>query len=489
MTLLTVRIPVARACLLAVLSCCFVLTGCTDGGERVEAPEATGPTRETPGAGAGGSITPQPIPPGYDFPAEREVLQAYADAYDVAAMRTHSWHVWAGMTTDSSSSLHGEPLPIWETWCGTDETFDKTCGTLTRPSRQFIQPRQVDHPALASGPDTAGEIAVVSFNKFNPSMAGFVATLHPGPGGVEYDYSGQTPGKTIQDLNAAWPAGTPTADRKIVDTPYVPPSPGQQGVAAMELKPVFFLVKGSGGLTPVPFWQGASVSTKPSVPTPETWTTCVLFDPSQPAYEQGYQLRAATQAEIDQAVPASGLACDSGSYKYSPLGQIYHFEMDAAEAAAFTKAQGDSQGITAEAGDFAVLVAMHVNTKEIVNWTWQTFWWQAGENAPNDFPGGIANQTSDVQDEWTQYAMCSNYLQTQGVNSTQMDVCFNPYLETAFGVQGGLQSNCMSCHGQAIVGGSPGYPKTYDTPIEFNSGPYYAEATSTDFSWAIQEHN
>ena len=43
----------------------------------------------------------------------------------------------------------------------------------------------------------------------------------------------------------------------------------------------------------------------------------------------------------------------------------------------------------------------------------------------------------------------------------------------------------MSCHGQAIVGGKPGYPQSYTSPIDFNSGPYYANATSTDFSWAI----
>ena len=26
-------------------------------------------------------------------------------------------------------------------------------------------------------------------------------------------------------------------------------------------------------------------------------------------------------------------------------------------------------------GDFAILVAMHVATREVPNWTWQTFWW------------------------------------------------------------------------------------------------------------------
>ncbi len=97
--------------------------------------------------------------------------------------------------------------------------------------------------------------------------------------------------------------------------------------------------------------------------------------------------------------------------------------------------------------------------------------------------------TDNVKQEWRNYSMCANYLQTKGVSSTEMDICYNPYLETAFGVEAGLESNCMSCHGRAIVGGKSGYPKDYKKPIDFNHGPYYENATSTDFSWAIADSN
>ena len=384
------------------------------------------------------------------------------------------------MTTDSNSSYNGQVLPIWDTWCGSEEVFTKTCRERPTPFRKFESPNQVDHSIPAAA------VQVLSFNKFNPSMAEFTQTPHPGPGNLDYDYTGQTTPDVVT-LNDNWPAGTPTPNRKIVETPYSPPTADQQGVAAIETKPVFLLVK-QDGLTPIPFWQGPQASTDPSTPTPATWTTCVLFDPSQPAWQTGFQLRDATPEEIAGAVADPALKCQN--YSYAPLGQIYRIKLDADEAAAWNLIKSQSppdapQQLTATAGDFAVLVAMHVNTKEIIDWTWQTFWWQAGENAPNNDPGGVENMTTNVEREWRNYAMCANYLQTKGEGSNEMDICFNPYLETAFGVDGGLKSNCMSCHGQAIVGGTPGYPTSFTSPIDFNNGPYYEKATSTDFSWAI----
>ncbi len=465
-----------------------LLLGCGgggEGGEQVNPPPASS------------SVTPQPIPPGFDFPGDRPVVQGWADANDVQQIRTHSWNLWAGMTADSTSSYQGSVLPIWETWCGTAEVFSKTCGPRAKPFRTFEAPRQIVHvnlrPELAAGSQPL-PAQVVSFNKFNPSMATFIMTPHPGPGGVDYDYTGQNKAANVAALNMNWPAGTPEADRKIAESPYMPDTPNQRGFAAMETKPVFQLVKSSGGLTPVPIWQGSADSIDPGTPTPGTWKTCVLFDPAKPEYDPALQLRDATPQEIAAKIPVppfdaktqSGLSCQA--YKYAPLGAIYHFALDATDAAAFNAAQADTQGLTASAGDFAVLVAMHVSTKETVDWTWQTYFWAGGLNPPESFPGGFENQTSKVEKEWRNYAMCANYLQTLGSGSSVMDVCFNPYLETAFG-QAGLTSNCMSCHGQAIVGGSPNYPANYDNPVVFNSGPYFENATTTDFSWAIQQKN
>ena len=70
----------------------------------------TQPIKEADDVEGTGKIVPQPIPPGFDFPAERSTVQAWADGYEVEKIRTHAWNVWAGMTEDSASSHDGQLL-------------------------------------------------------------------------------------------------------------------------------------------------------------------------------------------------------------------------------------------------------------------------------------------------------------------------------------------------------------------------------------------
>ena len=409
-----------------------------------------------------------------------------------------AWDLWGGMTADTDQIWEGDRLPVWETWCGTDETFNKTCDSQQRPSRGFKQAAQLSHSVPLGG---EAALRLVTFNKFNPSMAGFLAEMHAGPGG-EYDY---TLKDSLSSLNQAWPAGTPVANRKIQETPYV------EGVtAAIETKPVMFLVK-QDQLTPVPLWQGPQDSVparQPSQgnncvdvtdgnsanavnchPDPTTWLTCVLVDPNLPGAPADAIPVPATAQQIEGAVRNPELACES--FLYIPISTIYHTRLDASEAAAFNRVQQEA-GIQASAGDYSVLTAMHVNTKEIINWTWQTYWWQPGGDAPNDYPGNKGGMTDQVRNEWRNYAMCTAYNQTQGTTSSDIQICFNPFLETSSGIPDGLQSNCMSCHGTGTVGTMAderlpllSYPSRYTTPIDFNNDPIFAPYTRTDFSWAI----
>lgn len=200
-------------------------------------------------------------------------------------------------------------------------------------------------------------------------------------------------------------------------------------------------------------------------------------------------------------VPSAGLSCDKTKYLNAPLATIYSFQMDAADAAAWNglvNTSGDGgQELLAAKGDYGVLVGMHVNSKAIVNWTWQTFWWQPGGDTPNNFPGSKQGMTNNVAGAWRNHASCTAWHQTKGKQSKEMVVCFNPYLETSTFIPAGQTSNCMSCHGTATVGSplTPGvpppslpqlpYPTAYTQPIDFHNDPRYANFTRTDFSWAI----
>jgi len=427
-------------------------------------------------------ITPKPIPPGYGFPTDEKVIDHWVATADQAKIREHAWQLWAGMAADSGESFQGAALPIWETWYGTEEIFPASgTGGVTAaasllapdraPPRDFISPNQFHHLARLKGlADANGpsDIQVVSFNKFDPAAADFIVRPHAGPQDAVYFYNTQA---SLDALNAAWPAKATGQVRGIENFPKT----------AIETKPVMGLVSATG-LTPQPLWQGLAGATNKVNPTSNTWTTCVLIDPKGTG-----PVRAATAAEIAAANPSTGLACTT--YLYGPLSLFYSFAMNAAEAAAFNKAR---QTMSAKAGDYAVLLAMHVNTKEIANWTWQTFYWQPGADTPDHFPGSKEGQPSDLKAPWNNYASCNAYSQLRRPSANSevvaMTVCFNPYLETSSGIPSGITSNCMSCHGVALVPSSDAnYPPDYRRPIDFFHSPIYftTSRTHTDFSWAV----
>ncbi len=488
----------------ALLPAALLLAACNK-----EAPPPAAP--ETPAAAAPAPVAPvKPvdIPAGYGYPGNRDEFQAWADTWQIDNITTAAWNLWAGMTSDSGQVWEGANLPVWETWCGISEAFSKEgCAAgLTRPSRGFQPASQIGHGARKAGLQIAADTNVVSFNKFNPSMAAYLAAMHPGPGGAQYSYTSM---QNQVDLNAAWPQGTPVGDRKVVDAPYQPDQGDQIGFSAMETKPVIFVVKATG-LTPMPLWQGTQQSTTPANATPETWFTCVLLDPANKGGPDTAPV-AATPEQIAQAVPSPALACKN--YLYAPLSTIYNFRMDQADADNWNRNlanNGDQgQGLKAAAGDFGVLAGMHVNSKTIVNWTWETYWWQPGDDAPDNFPGSKQGMTANVKGPWRNYAMCTAWNQTKGNQSTEMVVCFNPFLETSSGIPAGQTSNCVSCHGTATFGaaavsGKPpvnaattmNYPASYAAPIDFTSNACtqstppgsqtcFADFTKTDFSWAI----
>jgi hypothetical protein len=484
---------------LLVLPAALLLAACNR-----EAPPAPGPTPEPPApAPVAAGIKPVDVPAGFGYPGDRSEFQLWSDEWKIDEITTAAWNLWAGMTSDSGQRWSGNALPVWETWCGTEEVFGTGCTGLTRPSRGFDDPSQLTHGAAQTAQQVPADTQVVSFNKFNPSMAAYFAASHSGPGGANYSYTSM---QDLANLNAAWPAGTQIADREVEGAPYQPDQGDTVGHTGIETKPMMMLVKATG-LTPVPLWMGPENSTTPAHPDPSTWQVCVLVDPGPNApTDPATPPVPATAEQIAQvgANLTSSLSCDPAKYLYVPLAAVYHFKLDADEATDWNNIDGPAQnpvdgaqGLNAAAGDYAVLVGMHVTTKATENWIWQTFWWQPGADAPNAFPGSKLGMTDNVVGVWRNYAMCTAWNQTKGNNSREMVVCFNPHLETFSFIPSGLSSNCMSCHGTAtfgspLVAGSPptlprlNYPADYKTPIDLDNDPRFATFTRTDFSWAMQ---
>lgn len=440
-----------------------------------------GPKTQTEGrvgAQASGVVTPVPLPDSPTFPVPTATINAWIAAGDTAAIRGHAWDLWQGMSAASGQTFNGQMLPIWETWAGPNDVFPTNqaavaAGTngvtlearLAKPRviRNFAAPLQFHHAkgVKLGALGTFGNSDVTADNKFNPQAATFIDAPQPGPNGGTYAYNTQA---GLNKLNASWPTGTTPQNRGVNEFP----------IRAIETKPVFGTVK-AAGLTIQPLWQGPSASTNPTNPTQSTWTSCMLISPTGTG-----PIRPATPAEI-ASVSTQGTACKT--FQWAPLSTFYAVRLSASEAKNFAAATGK----TVAEGDFAVLLAMHVNTKEIPFWTWQTFWWQPGGDTPNGFPGSKQGQPATLTGPWTNYAACTAYDQTTTPGSTTMQVCFNPYLETSPGIPAGITSNCMSCHGVAVVGNDQPYPADYKKPIAFFTDPNYftTQTTHTDFSWAV----
>ncbi|MCC8958754.1 hypothetical protein H8B02_36665 [Bradyrhizobium sp. Pear77] len=419
------------------------------------------------------NIRPEPLglPPA-EFPLASSVIDGHVAANDTAALRAHAWKLWAGLTARSTQSYRGQPLPIWETWLSEVEAFSTLAAPAAAGEERILRPfsplRQLRHEFLNAPQGLSLQLAtdadrtrLLAFVKLSPDAAGFVAAQHPMPdnsgGTVRYNRRAD-----LLKLNNYFDkVGAEVADRKILDFP----------AAAVDLKIVFLPVKAKG-LTAIPIWDEPGSSSNPNNPTVDTWTKCVAVDPTN---------NGSGQTKID----CNGTQIDA---QVVGIDRFYAIELDSARAAVVSASLGLSGPAALEAGDYQVAVAMHVTTKEIANWTWQTFWWQDGKDPPNKFPGSVDDMpdSNTVVGPWRNYAMCiaDSIVVPANDRNGKPIVCFNPYLEP--GLSEGTSSNCMSCHARATVPGVP-YPLTYRPNGWIDPGDQlFAGQTKTDFVWAMQ---
>ena len=163
---------------------------------------------------------------------------------------------------------------------------------------------------------------------------------------------------------------------------------------------------------------------------------------------------------------------------------------------------------------------MHVTSREVKRWTWQTYWWEANPDKP------FAPSTQEIADAKPaqlkgaprHYSMAVAYQMLQpaqpltgGVNKGTPLFAFNPYLEAGFDpsvfqvfhpiqtptgllkTEYGMQTNCMTCHMLAQFNPKPGYyknPNNRETPYAADfyldlDDPLFNGVLKLDFAWSI----
>ena len=354
------------------------------------------------------------------------------------AIRKHSWLVFAGLT---QKTAQGEAL--WETWYSGDETFSSNPSPLgvRKIQRPFTEPRQL--MPLDGRPPGVGA-SLLSFTLFNEETRCHI----------------RCNGYNLQDyltkLNRAYPDGTPTPDRHILDFPRT----------SMSLKTVWWIIK-KCGLTAMPVWDAEKNHQLPNGNPFDTWARVVAVDPSRA------KIPAGERADVDL------LGTMHRGAGVVPLASLYSFAITNNEIAAVQNSSAPNAS-TAQIGDYAALVAMHYTTKEIPDWVWATFWWH---DLPDKGRFG-QDRSAKVAGVWRNYRMYTTLsMETpKALEDGGPNICFNPWLEAP--LKQGLVSNCMACHQNATWPALPDSRRVVRGPI-CPGDSSFRYRMKLDFLWSI----
>lgn len=442
---------------------------------------------------------PLPVPqiPGYSFPAAESTLLGWIDNNNTGSIYLHGWGLWTALTSASGRTAYGiANAPVYLTWATREDLVlaskgNALAGTTARSHklhlgevtqlRKFgihsIQPRAALSLKATSGivPDTDTLETV---------------TYDPVAGQQIYN-GGLFKLATI---------------KKVYDSkqPEIPAFPSN----AVVVKPVYKLVSSSklyqGRYYVIAAWPGTPPVT-PQIQAngfPETaWNAGCIYVDTQ---NQG----ASTASAVDPACSGPTAATTYG------LGDFVHFTVTAENVALF---DFDNK-LKVLPGDTLLLVAMHVSTREITAWTWQTFFWTPnpanpplpsssaiGAAIPSQLTGAPAHYAASFA-----YAMVSPNQPVSGGNSAGSPVVgYNPYLEAGFPMSQfgisrpiypanggpswtgtvGVQTNCMTCHALASVAfASKTALPQYGTDFYIGrDDPAFSGTVQTEFLWSIAD--
>jgi hypothetical protein len=458
---------------------------------------------------ADAQIKPVPLPdlniPGYKFPeTEATIMGWVADLVNqferdpglVAASNTaankialHGWGLWTSLTSETDQILDGQKLRVFETWyTPADLTTPAVKGfsdmkTLARGRGRLESFRQLQHGRSFKLRNAKNAVAV------SPSVDSIVGFVKYDPSAAEHIVSQKL---LVQNTLTSLLADGANA---------IPPFTS----SAVSLKPVFQVINKAhlknGRYYPLPVWPGPPSPAK-GYPSTE-WPGVAWID---------IQGGGSGKGDVDmnyKATPDGSTRTDATTY---PVSSLINYKLSVAEAKDLN--QANSQGPVAAEGDYAILKAMHVTTKEIARWTWQTFWWSPAPDVAV-LPSSsevVAARPEQLKGAPRNYLMSIGYtteLKTQpnvgGANIGESVYVYNPWLEAGFvpsdlpdsipGYSGGnvvgnnfgVQTNCMSCHASANfnpnnVTTAPQY--TGDRYIDLND-PRFRNVLTVDFLWSI----
>jgi len=406
---------------------------------------------------------------------------------DIAQQRAHGWMLFAGATQPASNQPDAQP--VFHSWYTVEEAFDTAPGKIDCTKRhpfQLTLPTQLVMVTPNPARDMAEKNGLNVSPRFDPNPGQFTATnasvstlaAHQGVVAFSHVAFNQDMYDWLRDNQFYSKAALNQLRNANVSRKPITPVP----TTGISLKFSWWPVA-PDRLTAVPVWDNDPRFPGDAKNPPTTWKRVVLVDP-------------VGGLPIPPKVTLGGF--DHVNLKSVPLSRFYSVqvtkeEADLANSDFRIKAAATAVlGRPLQAGDFIVMTALHIATREFPPWVFTTFWWS---DNPTANPLG-KDMISAVKGVFRNYIMDVSYNinDPKGPNG-KPPISYNPWLE--FFQLGGTRSQCMACHARAAYGPnvraafnpsdmSTGDPNGFDATPQSPSDPNFAKGTlDLDRVWTI----
>lgn len=459
---------------------------------------------------------PDPGIKGYSFPENKEKLMTWINAGNSSAIYLHGWGLWTSLTTASGQDEYGlNNVPVYLTWLTPAEiaalprlkATEKETKAPTTRTFLLEKPRQLTHKnngAVKSLTEikSAAASSSSSITPLSVRDTNVVVTMGYDPAAQDFAYHNNL--FSLKALQAFYNSGS----GNIRSIPVFPNN-------AVTTKPTYKVITKANMLKDsiyvMPAWPGTPPVVTAEISAngfPETsWPGCVYINTKN------------TGASSAKSVDKDCTAGPDAMNTYG-LGDFVYYPVTSNNIAAFKVLV---RGQALSVGDVIILMAMHVTTREIDEWTWQTYFWTPDPvNPPLPSTSAIAQaRPAQLTGAAAHYAMSIGYQMvapnqpiTGGKSVGAPVVAYNPYLEADFNAATfgapptnvgilapgskvpymatvGIQTNCMTCHGNASIAPSNPDPATNSLPYLTNfyvsrDNPAFKGYLQLDFLWSIQ---
>ena len=482
---------------LLVLAC--LATCCSQ--EPSTQPKHKGSIEHTPAVTACDTTTIPPpdsdFPRGFDYPQK---VQSWVHTGNGDRMRLHGWCLFAGLNQvlKPNGPLH------WQTWPTSTQAFPyqynpwKGTNGVALPKRPSpLNARNLAHARVGgagaiNNPAPKYPINAAVAKKYPGCTESMGIKAHPDwyqlKDGVHMQSNG--------DIMVAGVIYSPAAIKNILRTNIynavtlnnqLPPNKTSPPNAIPEfpsssiaLKPQFWPVQ-KGGFTVLPVWDwdahkpGSAADGKyAGYEIQSLWNRAVaitdLPNPKAPPlvrYLYGvYDSDAKNQ--IGPVTYNNTTQISPPAFQVVSVNDFYHRQLNAADLSALStcdRALLDASAYWAynrafQPGDYIVLIAMHIMTKEQQDWTFQSLWYHPDADKSDTCRYCKSRPTNLADKTFRHYLLTTTYGTTQqegnnnyysppntNPNTPIWPVAYNPYIELA--ASHPITTNCMNCHHRA----------------------------------------